>query len=444
MSTTTTTNGQPDPDPRGVSRRGFLAGMPVAVSGAAMALSMQADAVARAEDGRGPTPQSTDSERLASQTIPFDGKNQAGIAEPEQAHMNLLGLTIKPGRGLKDMTFLMRSWTADMRRLTQGKNPLGSLEPELSSSPANLTVTCGYGPGFFDAIGAPEKKPSWLKPLPAYKTDKLEPQWGQTDLALQVCCDDAVTLAFAVRHLLRSSIDYVQVAWVQQGFMNADGTLAEGATPRNLFGQKDGTVNPRSSEELSEHVWISEGPDWQKNGTSMIARRIFMNLDTWELLDRTSREVVIGRDLENGAPLSGGDEFTDIDPKKTDRIGLPVIDPMSHAARAKAPAGKPEQVIKRRPYQYSLPPDPQVAAAMTRPDDEAPIISNVGLVFICFQKDPLKQFDPIQKRLAEGDRLNQWITHIGSAVYFVPPGVSEDGAEGDKYWGAGLLESLQH
>ncbi|MCF4006516.1 Dyp-type peroxidase [Corynebacterium uropygiale] len=441
---TTTTNEQPGQDPHGVSRRGFLAGMPVAVGGAAVALSAQAAPAARAEDGRGPTPQSTESEQLASQTIPFDGKNQAGIAEPEQAYMNLLGLNIKPGRGLKDMTFLMRSWTADMRRLTQGKNPLGSLEKELSTSPANLTVTCGYGPGFFSAIGAERAKPSWLKPLPAYKTDKLEEQWGQTDLALQVCCDDPVTLAFAVRHLLRSSIDYVEVAWVQQGFMNADGTLAEGATPRNLFGQKDGTVNPRSSEELNDHVWITEGPEWQKNGTCMIARRIFMNLDTWELLDRTSREVVIGRDLENGAPLSGGEEFDDIDPKKADRTGLPIIDPMSHAARAKAPKDKPEQVIKRRPYQYSLPPDPKVVAAMTRPDDEAAIISNVGLVFICFQKDPLKQFDPIQKRLAEGDRLNQWITHIGSAVYFVPPGVSKDGTEGDKYWGASLLESLQH
>ncbi|MBZ8177910.1 Dyp-type peroxidase [Corynebacterium sp. 3HC-13] len=440
---THTTSSDPSGDSRGLSRRGFLTGVSIAAGGAALVATASHTHHAQAEEGRGPTPTDTASGELASQTIPFDGVNQAGIAEPEQAHLNLLGLEIKPGLGLKDMKRLMRSWTEDMRRLTQGQNPLGSLEPELASSPANLTVTCGYGPRFFDVIGAADKRPAWLKPLPAYSTDKLENRWGQTDIVLQVCCDDPVTLAFAVRHLLRSSIDYVKVTWLQQGFMNADGSLAEGSTPRNLFGQKDGTINPRTSEELQQHVWINDGPTWQKNGSCMVVRRIFMNLDTWELLDRNSREVAIGRTLDSGAPLSGGEEFDPIDTKATDRVGLPIIDPMSHAARAKAPQNKPEQVIKRRPYTYNLPPDPAVAQAMARPDDKAAIISNVGLVFICFQQDPLHQFHPIQQRLSEGDRLNQWITHIGSAVYFIPPGVSADGKDGDRYWGAGLLESVK-
>ena len=43
--------------------------------------------------------------------------------------------------------------------------------------------------------------------------------------------------------------------------------------------------------------------------------------------------------------------------------------------------------------------------------------------------------------LNDNDRLNTWITHIGSAVFAVPPGTSEVGAGKDQYWGASLLES---
>ena len=67
--------------------------------------------------------------------------------------------------------------------------------------------------------------------------------------------------------------------------------------------------------------------------------------------------------------------------------------------------------------------------------------TNVGLVFICFQQNPVTQFTAIQQRLNDNDRLNTWITHIGSAVFAVPPGTSEVGAGKDQYWGASLLES---
>ena len=36
----------------------------------------------------------------------------------------------------------------------------------------------------------------------------------------------------------------------------------------------------------------------------------------------------------------------------------------------------------------------------------------------------------------EADRLNEWITHIGSAVYYVPPGTGEGR---DSYRGQSVL-----
>lgn len=62
-------------------------------------------------------------------------------------------------------------------------------------------------------------------------------------------------------------------------------------------------------------------------------------------------------------------------------------------------------------------------------------LSNSGQIFICFQKDPMTQFVPIQQRLDDRDQLNTWITHIGSGVYWVPPGTRSS----DEYWAQQLL-----
>ncbi len=60
---------------------------------------------------------------------------------------------------------------------------------------------------------------------------------------------------------------------------------------------------------------------------------------------------------------------------------------------------------------------------------------DAGLFFIAFQKDPRKQFVPIQRRLGSHDALNEYIRHNGSAVFAVPPGLS---AAGD-WWGKSLF-----
>ena len=415
-----------------LSRRGFLTGLSVTAGGAALAscsraASPSADGEAR-QEGIDRVAVET---RLQDAIVPFDGTHQAGIATPAQAQLNLIGFSLADGVDRAALTRLMRSWTEDSRRLCTGETPLGSLEPELVAAPANLTVTCGFGPRVFDVIDAPDKRPEWLRPLPEYSLDQLDPKWGQTDLVIQVCSDDPLMLSHATRHLVRSGVDYATVQWMQQGFLNADGARAEGETPRNLFGQVDGTVNPRKEEAFDEQVWINDGPAWMRGSTSMVLRRINMNMDTWEMLDRKSREESLGRRLDNGAPLTGENEFDTPDYEATDKYGLPVIDRQSHMFRAKAPADHPEQKFLRRPYNYDIAPEPGSGQ-----------LSNSGLVFLAFQKDPVRQYDPVQRRLDEADRLNEWITHIGSAVYWIPPGTSADGRGRDSFWAQSLLEEV--
>lgn len=396
-----------------LTRRGFLTASVATVAGGTLASCSKA---AEESNHEQVVP-------LAEQTVQFDGAHQAGITTPGQAHLNLVAFTLRPGVDRHRVIQLMKVWTDDARRLTSGKAPLGDLEPELTKTPSNLTITCGFGERLFEIIG--QQAPEWVKPIKPFSKDKLKDEWGAADLVLQLCCDDPLMLSHATRQMIRGGVDYVAVRWMQQGFLHADGAKSKNDTPRNLFGQIDGTVNPVDERDYGEVVWIDNGPEWAKGGCVMVARRIAMNLDTWEILDRHSREIAMGRKLENGAPLTGAEEHDAPNFKAVDEFGLPVIDPMSHMARATMPTGHPEQRIRRRAYNYDLPVEPGSERT-----------SNSGLVFICFQKDPRTQFEAIQQRLDEGDRLNQWIEHIGSAVFFIPPGTTSE----DDYWGAALLQ----
>jgi deferrochelatase/peroxidase EfeB len=50
-----------------------------------------------------------------------------------------------------------------------------------------------------------------------------------------------------------------------------------------------------------------------------------------------------------------------------------------------------------------------------------------GVLFLCYQRDPRHQFIPIQHQLAARDSLNQFISHIGSAIFACPPGAAPGG-----------------
>jgi dye decolorizing peroxidase len=187
---------------------------------------------------------------------------------------------------------------------------------------------------------------------------------------------------------------------------------------RNLFGQVDGTVNAKpGTEEFERVVWApGSNPEWLRGGASFVLRRVSMNLDTWDKLDRSGRESAVGRTLANGAPLTGTRETDEPDFAATTPIGFPVIPEYSHLRRARS--DNPRERIVRRGYNY----------------DDAPTgdsVSNSGLLFGSFQSDVDAQFVPIQRRLDELDLLNQWTTPIGSAVFAIPPGCSSDGYIGD-------------
>lgn len=393
-----------------ISRRRLLAG------GAAAAGLTGATAWAFTEAGR------SDAEpTFGAESVPFHGVHQAGIATSPQAHASYIGLNLRTdsGRVARDaLQAILTLWTTDAERLTQGTPALADTEPHLALRPARLTVTVGFGPTLFDRTGLTALRPPSARPLPPFGIDRLESRWAGTDLLLQLCADDPMVLAHATRVLVKNVRSLAVAQWRQNGFRSARGAELQAVTGRNLMGQVDGTVNPEPGTlDFDRLVWDDGGAQpWMAGGTLMVLRRIRMNLDSWDALDDASKELAVGRRLDSGAPLTGTHEKDPVDVGML-RAGIPVIPRNSHVALAHQQ--NPNEQFLRRPYNYDEPPAPGE-------------VSDSGLLFAAYQRDIDKQFLPVQRRLADSDAMNRWITPIGSAVYVIPPGVQPGGYIGEQ------------
>lgn len=405
------------------NRRTFVAGAIGAGAGVAATLGTQYAARATQEPAEEIPP-------LTQARVPFYGARQAGIDTPPPSYGAFIAIDLNSGLDRDGVQRLMRVLTADAAHLTQGTAPIVDQEPELADTPANLTITFGFGERIFDIV-APDKKPSWLHPLPAFEQiDQLQDTWNDGDLLLQICSSDRVTLAHAQRMMLKNIRTFGRVRWVQDGFRRAYGSEKTGQTARNLFGQVDGTINPSVEDgTMDKFVWGNhdELTPWEENGTSLVIRRIHMNLDTWDQSDRPAREDAIGRNLKNGAPLTGTEERDPVDLSATNELGFTVIAPYAHIRRAAA-QNRVEQIL-RRPYNYDLP--VANASGYSEHGQTSGGVSNSGLIFCAYQADPTAQFVPIQQRLAELDMLNTWTVPIGSAVFAIPAGCQEGGYIGE-------------
>lgn len=355
----------------------------------------------------------------------FYGRHQGGVATPPQAHALFVALDLTPhtGRSARDsLTAVLKLWTSDAARLTRGEPALADTEPELALRPARLTITVGLGPALFDRAGLADLRPESVADLPAFSTDRLDPAWCGGDLLLQVCADDPVAVAHASRVLLKNVRSMTRQRWRQSGFRNARGASRSGGSMRNLMGQVDGTANLHDAAAFDRYVWDDRASaPWFAGGTVLVVRRIRAEMDSWDELDRASKELTVGRRLDSGAPLTGRTEADEPD-LDADVNGIPVIPPNAHIALARRRTD--DEQFLRRPYNYDDPPA----------DDRT---SDSGLIFAVYQRDPARQFVPVQERLAAADALNQWITTVGSATFAILPGVLAAG----EYLGQTLLEA---
>lgn len=359
--------------------------------------------------------------------VMFHGKHQAGITDPLQSRGHLIAFDLAPGAGRKEAIALLRRWSVSAKALMAGKAPAGDTGVALDAGPSSLTVTIGFGRTFFDRTGLAARRPAQLDPLPAFSSDALDPRRSEGDLWVQIGADDALVAFHALRTLQKDAGDAARVRWQMNGFNRSAGATAKPMTARNLMGQVDGTGNPKPTDpDFDRRIFVPAGATgpaaWMAGGSYAVVRRIRMLLDDWEKLPLDRQEKVIGRRKSDGAPLTGGTETTELELNKLGPDGKLVIPDNAHS-RISAPEQNGGAAMLRRPFSFhdGIGPD-------GTPD--------AGLLFICWQADPLRGFVPVQRKLDRGDALSEFIRHESSGLFAVPGGPAEG-----EYVGQRLLES---
>ncbi|MCX5049452.1 MULTISPECIES: iron uptake transporter deferrochelatase/peroxidase subunit [unclassified Streptomyces] len=403
----------------GMSRRKLLgtAGATGLVLGAA------GGAVGYAAAPSGATPLSS----LGSDRAMFHGKHQPGITEGLQARGHLVAFDLAAGAGRKEAAALLRRWSVTAELLMSGEAAAhDDTDVARDAGPSSLTLTFGFGHSFFSRTGLEKQRPVSLDPLPDFSSDHLDKARSNGDLWVQIGADDALVAFHALRAIQKDAGSTARIRWQMNGFNRTPGATAHTMTARNLMGQLDGTRNPKPAEsDFDKRIFVpssgANAPAWMANGSYAVVRRIRMLLDDWEKLSLTTQENVIGRRKADGAPLSGGTETTPMDLDKADSKGEYVV-PVNAHARITRPDQNGGAAILRRPFSY-------------HDGFDADGVPDAGLLFVCWQADPLQGFVPLQRKLDRGDALSKYIRHEASGLFAVPGGAARG-----EYVGQRLLE----
>jgi deferrochelatase/peroxidase EfeB len=374
-------------------------------------------------------------------SYPFEGAHQAGITTPVQDRLHFAAFDVTT-ESRAELVDVLKQWTAAARQMTAGQSVGGSLPTPYDSPPsdtgealglnaAGLTITFGFGPTLFekngkDRFGLRDRQPAALRELPHFPADNLDPGRSNGDLCIQACAHDPQVAVHAIRNLARIGFGTVAMRWAQLGFGRTSSTSTKQVTPRNLLGFKDGTANIKLEDKakIEEFVWVKGDDDaradWLADGSYLVARRINMHIEPWDRTSMREQETLIGRNRDEGAPLSGGSEFTEPDFEVQGREG-PLIAIDAHVRLAHHTTNKGVRLL-RRGYNFT-----DGSNALGRLD--------AGLFFIAFVRNPVEHYIPMQTQLSSQDALMEYLQHTGSGLFAVPPGVQSK----DDWLGSGLF-----
>ena len=412
---------------RPISRREML-GNAAKLGAAGGALALTSSALLSACDSSSSKTATTAA--VADAIVPYTGVHQAGIVTPPPGRLVYASFDVTTTKR-DDLRTLLQKWSTAIAALTAGK-PVGAVAPKspiaapgdtgeaTGLGPASLTVTVGFGRTLFvdargnDRFDLAAQLPAPLVEMPQFTRDALDPARGGGDLSVQCCADDAQVAFHALHNLTHIAHGTARVRWVQLGFGPTSIQGAAQPTPRNLMGFKDGTNNPSIHDDalMRKFVWVGAGdsPAWMRNGTYVVVRRIHMHLPDWDASSIGDQQLTIGRSKLEGAPLGREHEH--------DTVELNLMPTRAHIHRA-APATNNGVRLLRRGYNFADGVDPHTGEI------------SAGLFFVAYQRDPRAAFIPIQRNLDEADALNEYIVHVGSGLFAVPPGVATGGYVGE-------------
>ncbi|MBO3743139.1 iron uptake transporter deferrochelatase/peroxidase subunit [Actinoplanes flavus] len=378
-----------------------------------------------------------------SDAVAFHGPHQAGIVTPAQDRLHFVAFDVVT-KDRDRLIQLLKDWTVAATRMTAGKDagevgavaglpeaPPDDTGEAIGLPASQLTLTIGFGPTLFrtadgrDRFGLAGRQPGALAPLPRFTGDTLDAALSDGDIGIQACANDPQVAVHAIRNLARIGMGVVSVRWSQLGFGRTSSTSTGQATPRNLFGFKDGTRNLKAEQDdlLREHLWVQpgDGPDWMAGGSYLVTRKIRMLVETWDRSPLVEQEAIVGRHKGSGAPIGLAGEFDEPDLTSVGDDGEPIMPKIAHVRLAHPDTNNGARML-RRGYNF-----------VDGSDGLGRL--NAGLFFIAYQRDPAKAFIPVQRSLAAQDEMNEYIRHVSSGLFACPPGVTGSG----DFWGSGLF-----
>lgn len=418
------------------AKRHFLkAATLLAAAGIAGCQNQNTEPAAKAATGQATADCAPDN-RHSSQSYDCYGPHQAGITTPHQPFglMCAFDVSVSDAAGLKQMFQIL---SQRIEFLTQG-GELHDPDPKLPPAgsgilgqtipPDGLSITVAVGASLFDQrFGLHNQKPKHLVEMTDFPNDKLQRDWCDGDLSLQICAFSPETCQNALRDIIKQLSKFALIKWSIDGFLPKS---PPDAAARNLFGFRDGTANPDISQDATADAVLWTGiaanaqdePAWTRGGSYQAVRLIRHFVEFWDRTPLQEQEAIFGRAKYSGAPLGMSREH-DVPDYSQDAQGKHIPkDSHMRLANPRDTEFLKRHQLYRRPFNYS------------RGLSKAGQL-DVGLIFICYQANLSDGFIFVQN-LLNNEPLEEYISPFGGGYFFVLPGFERSG-----YLGQTLLEA---
>lgn len=415
-----------NPDSFNLQRRRILMGMGVA--GAALAGgALSCPALAAGNPASAQVTQAPSSDKTHDHHV-FHAQHQNGIVTPRPAAGMLVAFDVLAS-DRQDLERLFRTLNERIAFLMKG-GAVPQIDPKLPPvdsgilgpvvTPDNLTVTVSVGESLFDErFGLTSVKPKRLSRMQGFPNDALEPAQCHGDLSLQFCANTADTNIHALRDIVKNLPDLLLVRWKQEGTVPPQAPAKPGEpaqSARNFLGFRDGSANPDSNNNttMNQIVWVQSGSDepaWAVNGSYQAVRIIRNFVERWDRTPLQEQESIFGRNKATGAPMDGSRETDAPDYSKDPHGKITKMDAHIRLANPRT-AQTRNSLILRRPFNYSNGVNKNGQLDM-------------GLLFICYQRDLEQGFIAVQIRL-NGEPLEEYLKPVGGGYFFTLPGVRDN------------------
>ncbi|MFF8352980.1 Dyp-type peroxidase [Streptomyces chartreusis] len=250
------------------------------------------------------------------------------------------------------------------------------------------------------ALPAAADKPRYLRQMPAFSGDVLDPKQSHGDLLLQITGASPRAVRDAAERTLRGLPQW-QVRWRVEGLRPESRTENGRGLSRNPFHFTEGHGNPATPAGTIERVVITADhgePAWAIGGSYQVIRIIRLATGFWDHDTLHEQERIIGR-RRNGRWLDGTPS-TEQPAFAADPHGTTT--PLDAHVRRAAPDRRNPPPMVRRGYNYQRDIDDQ------------------GLIFSCFQHDLAHGFEAVQTRL-QGEAMARYTLTVGGGYFLVPP-----------------------